>query len=71
VRWMTLSSIKRVRLKRSFWLWAGSGLMGMGEKLVALPFKPLKIIDLGIIYNIATQQLNNLPEFSLGKSRQN
>jgi sporulation protein YlmC with PRC-barrel domain len=49
----------------------GFKFMGMGEKLVALPFKPLKITNLGIIYNIITQQLNHLPEFSLGKSRQN
>ncbi len=45
----------------------GFKFMGMGEKLVALPFKPLKITDLGIIYNITAQQLNNLPEFSYGK----
>jgi sporulation protein YlmC with PRC-barrel domain len=45
----------------------GFKFMGMGEKLVALPFKPLKITDLGIICNITAQHLNNLPEFSYGK----
>jgi sporulation protein YlmC with PRC-barrel domain len=45
----------------------GFKFMGIGEKLVALPFKPLKITDLGIICNITAQQLNNLPEFGYGK----
>jgi sporulation protein YlmC with PRC-barrel domain len=47
----------------------GFKFMEMGEKLVALPFKPLKITDLGILYNIAVQQLKNLPEFSYERRR--
>jgi len=45
----------------------GFKFMGIGEKLVALPFRPLKITDIGIIYNITAQQLDELPEFSHGK----
>jgi hypothetical protein len=37
--------------------------MGTGEELVALPFESLKITDLGILYNITVQELNDLPEF--------
>jgi sporulation protein YlmC with PRC-barrel domain len=47
----------------------GFKFMEMGEKLVALPFKPLKITDLGILYNITVQQLKNLPEFSYERRR--
>ncbi len=45
----------------------GFKFMGIGEKLVALPFMPLKITDLGILYNVTTQQLGSLPELSFEK----
>jgi sporulation protein YlmC with PRC-barrel domain len=47
----------------------GFKFMQIGEKLVALPFRPLKITDIGIIYNITAKQLDELPEFSFWKSR--
>jgi sporulation protein YlmC with PRC-barrel domain len=40
------------------------GFLGIDEKLVAVPFKPLKITDLGIVYNVTKQELENLPAFS-------
>lgn len=45
----------------------GFKFMEIGEKLVALPFRPLKITDIGIVYNITAQQLDELPQFSYGK----
>jgi sporulation protein YlmC with PRC-barrel domain len=38
--------------------------LGIDEKLVAVPFKPLKITDMGIVYNVTEQELENLPAFS-------
>ncbi len=43
------------------------GFLGMDEKLVAMPFKPLKVTDLGIVYNVRREGLKNLPGFSYGK----
>jgi sporulation protein YlmC with PRC-barrel domain len=40
------------------------GFLGIDEKLVAVPFKPLKITDMGIVYNVTEQELENLPAFS-------
>ena len=40
------------------------GFLGIDEKLVAMPFKPLKITDIGIVYNVTMQELKNLPGFS-------
>jgi sporulation protein YlmC with PRC-barrel domain len=37
--------------------------LGMEEKLVALPFKPLKVNGAGIVYNVTQQQLKGLPGF--------
>ncbi len=39
----------------------------IGEKLAAIPFRPLKATDLGLIYDITMQQLKSLPEFSYEK----
>jgi sporulation protein YlmC with PRC-barrel domain len=38
-------------------------LLGMEEKLVALPFTPLKVSGDGIVYNITEQQIKELPAF--------
>jgi sporulation protein YlmC with PRC-barrel domain len=43
------------------------GFFGIQAKLVALPFKPLKITDMGTVYNVTEQELKNLPEFSYEK----
>jgi sporulation protein YlmC with PRC-barrel domain len=40
------------------------GFLGLDEKLAAVPFKPLKITDLGIVYNVTKQELENLPALS-------
>jgi sporulation protein YlmC with PRC-barrel domain len=42
------------------------GFLRIDEKLVAVPFKPLKITDLGIVYNITKEQLQKSPVFSYG-----
>jgi sporulation protein YlmC with PRC-barrel domain len=41
--------------------------LGIDEKLVAMPFKPLKVTDLGIVYDVTMQELKNLPGFSYEK----
>jgi len=41
--------------------------LGMEEKLVALPFKPLKVNGAGIVYNGTQQQLKELPGFHYEK----
>ena len=43
------------------------GFFGMAEKLVAVPYRPLKITDLGIVYNITKEELQKSPPFSYGK----
>jgi sporulation protein YlmC with PRC-barrel domain len=43
------------------------GVLDIDEKLVAMPFKPLKITDIGIVYNVTMQELKNLPGFSYEK----
>ena len=43
------------------------GFLGIGVKLVAVPFRPLKITDLGIVYSITTEQLRKSPAFSYEK----
>ncbi len=40
------------------------GFLGIDEKLVAMPFKPLKVTDLGIVYNVSKQQLKDRSGFS-------
>ena len=40
------------------------GFLGFDEKLVAMPFKPLKVTDMGIVYNVSREELKNLPGFS-------
>jgi sporulation protein YlmC with PRC-barrel domain len=40
------------------------GFLGLDKKLVAVSFKPLKITDLGIVYNVTKQELGNLPALS-------
>jgi sporulation protein YlmC with PRC-barrel domain len=39
------------------------GFLEIETKLVGLPFKPLKITDMGIVYDVTRQDLKNLPEF--------
>jgi sporulation protein YlmC with PRC-barrel domain len=39
------------------------GFLGIDEKLVALPFRPLKITDMGTVYDLTRQELENLPAF--------
>jgi sporulation protein YlmC with PRC-barrel domain len=39
------------------------GFLGIETKLVAVPFRPLKITDMGIVYNVTQQELEHLPEF--------
>jgi sporulation protein YlmC with PRC-barrel domain len=43
------------------------GFLGIETKLVALPFKPLKITDMGIVYNVTEQELKDQPGFSYEK----
>jgi sporulation protein YlmC with PRC-barrel domain len=43
------------------------GFLGIDEKLVAMPFKPLKVTDLGIVYNVSREELKSLPGFSYEK----
>ena len=43
------------------------GFLGIDEKLVSIPFKPLKVTDLGIVYNVSREELKNLPGFSYEK----
>jgi hypothetical protein len=42
------------------------GFLGMDEKLVELPFTPLKITDRGIVYNVGKQELKDRPAFRYG-----
>jgi sporulation protein YlmC with PRC-barrel domain len=41
--------------------------LGMEEKLLALPFKPLKVNGAGIVYNVTEQQLKERPGFHYEK----
>lgn len=41
--------------------------LGMEEKLIALPFKPLKVNGAGIVYNVTQQQIKELPGFHYEK----
>ena len=43
------------------------GFLGMDEKLVAMPFKPLKVTDMGIVYDVSKQELKDRSAFSYGK----
>jgi sporulation protein YlmC with PRC-barrel domain len=43
------------------------GFLGIDEKLVAFPFVPLKITDMGIVYNVTKQELKNQRAFSYEK----
>ena len=43
------------------------GFLGIDEKLVAMPFKPLKVTDLGIVYDVSKQELKDRSGFSYGK----
>jgi sporulation protein YlmC with PRC-barrel domain len=43
------------------------GFLGIDEKLVAMPFKPLKITDMGIVYNVSREEVKHLPGFSYEK----
>jgi sporulation protein YlmC with PRC-barrel domain len=43
------------------------GFLGIDEKLVALPFVPLKMTDMGIVYNVTKQELKNQRAFSYEK----
>jgi len=42
-------------------------LFGLCFELLAMPFKPLKITDLGIAYDVTKQELKNSPAFSYEK----
>ena len=44
-----------------------SGFFGMAEKLVAVPYRPLKVTDLGIVYNITKEELQKSPSFTYEK----
>jgi sporulation protein YlmC with PRC-barrel domain len=41
-------------------------ILGLEEKLVALPFKPLRVSGDGVIYNITDAQIKELPAFRYG-----
>ena len=43
------------------------GFLGMDEKLVAMPFTPLKVTDMGIVYDVGKRELKDRPAFSYGK----
>jgi sporulation protein YlmC with PRC-barrel domain len=43
------------------------GFLGIEEKLVAMPFTPLKITDMGIVYHVTKQELKDQPAFSYEK----
>ena len=44
------------------------GFLGIGDRLVAVPFKSLQISEKGgIVYNVTKQQLENHPVFNYGK----
>jgi sporulation protein YlmC with PRC-barrel domain len=43
------------------------GFLGIDEKLVTLPFKPLKVTDLGIVYDVTKQEIKNSPRFTYEK----
>lgn len=43
------------------------GFLGIEAKLVGMPFKPLKITDMGIVYNVSRQELKNCPGISYEK----
>ena len=45
------------------------GFLGLGRKLVAVPFLPIKITDRGIVYSITKEQLLKSPAFHYGKGR--
>jgi hypothetical protein len=40
------------------------GFLDLEAKLVALPLKPLKITDMGIVYDVTKQKPKDQPEFS-------
>jgi sporulation protein YlmC with PRC-barrel domain len=40
------------------------GFLGLKEKLVEMPFKPLKVTDMGVVYNVSRKELKDRPEFS-------
>ena len=43
------------------------GFMDIHEKLVAMPFKQLKVTDLGIVYDVSKEELKRHPAFSYGR----
>jgi sporulation protein YlmC with PRC-barrel domain len=43
------------------------GFLGIEAKLVAVPFRPLKVTEFGIVYNVTAQELKNRPAFSYEK----
>jgi hypothetical protein len=43
------------------------GFLGIDEKLVAMPFKLLKVTDIGVVYHVSREELKNLPGFSYEK----
>jgi sporulation protein YlmC with PRC-barrel domain len=43
------------------------GFLGIEAKLVAVPFRPLKVTEFGIVYNVTQQELKNRPAFSYEK----
>ena len=44
------------------------GFMDIHEKLVAMPFKQLKVTDLGIVYDVSKEELKGRPAFSYGRN---
>ena len=43
------------------------GFLGIDEKLVAMPFRALKVTDLGIVYDVSKQELKDHSAFTYGK----
>jgi sporulation protein YlmC with PRC-barrel domain len=41
--------------------------LGLEEKRVAMPFEPLKITDVGVVYNVTRRELENRPALSTEK----
>ncbi len=43
------------------------GFLGLGTKLVAVDYRPLKVTDRGIVYNVTKEELLRLPAFHYGE----
>ncbi len=43
------------------------GFLGLGTKLVAVDYRPLKVTDRGIVYNVTKEELVKRPTFHYGE----